>query len=326
MKKIEIVIILIFISFISCNDNPTLKEERTTIEPEFPVWIIKRIGTNELLATSYYYFYTTEDNGNSWEKFTKYYDYKAHDIHGNIYAIYSDDYLYKSEDNCENWEKLEISNYSYPAWKFLVNSAGNVIKSYSSDDTPDDIFFVNINSYSEKKIFTSQGDFINIIFLASDDYIFVFADEKLYRSKDDGNNWDEIELEINFRNSYRVGMIESKQQYIYLSIQNLIFYSTDFGDIWEKVSTEFDNVEIQFVDNSNNIFFYSSNSNFGSRELFITSDNFNSFANVPLDDKPSAYGKLFVDNGIIYLPLNSGGMKISNDMGQTWIEPKWYED
>ena len=303
-----------------------IEDERISVTPILPAFVFKKTDEADLLAYTPSIIYKSMDNGFTWEKYIWYYDYETSDIHGNIYAINTDYYLCKSEDNCQSWKQLEVSNNSFPGWRFFANSYGHIIKSYGSDDTPDDIYFVDINSYLSRKIFTSQGDFIEEIFLASNNYIFCFADEKLYRSKDDGNNWNEIELEIDFRNSYRVGMIESKQPYIYLIIQNLIFYSADFGNIWEKVSTEFDNIELQFVDNNNNIFFYSSSSNFGSRKLFVTYDNFNTWVNIPLDDNPSTFGKLFVDNNIIYLPLKTGGLQISNDMGQTWIEPKWYEE
>ncbi|HNQ83996.1 MAG TPA: T9SS type A sorting domain-containing protein [Bacteroidales bacterium] len=152
---------------------------------------------------------------------------------------------------------------------------------------------------------------------SSDAYIFsgTLADARMYRSGDNGNNWDEIDPPVTgnvpecgffFEDKYFAGLNSS---------QECIFYSTDDGSSWNSVSGGPQTTWVRgFFSLSGDIFAFTS-----SAGIYKSTDGGSNWepANSGLDN----YNVIRMEsiNSKLLAATIGGGVFASTDNGETWF-------
>jgi photosystem II stability/assembly factor-like uncharacterized protein len=157
----------------------------------------------------------------------------------------------------------------------------------------------------------SSGSGINCLAINSIGYLFAGTQNGIYRSVDNGVNWD------NILDTFAIGSIEINSQDDIYSSPGPIYFSTDYGDNWETLNYPEMSISHIFVDSQNNILvgfwggIYKSNNNGLNWELVL------SFSNCEVVNSivENSEGVLFA--GTINF-FGVGGVYRSTDQGDSW--------
>jgi len=176
--------------------------------------------------------FLSKDNGNNWQQTSlsnKWVNCMAISPNGTIYAGTDNAGIYRSTDNGSTWTAVNKNIAWTWIYSFAFNPSGHIYVGtykgglYYSTDNGDNWNPINTN--------LSNANITSIIFNSNGD-IFIGTDgHSIYRSKDNGVTW----TDIGWRGAKTYSFIISRSNKIFAGTSDGIYYSTDNGDIWNRI-------------------------------------------------------------------------------------------
>jgi photosystem II stability/assembly factor-like uncharacterized protein len=261
------------------------------------------------VGSDYNGVFRTSDNGENWEQIP---------VEGlkNIYVtnlFRKDDKIYLSsysgiaeiQDGNDNWKN--IPNKIGTNWFYKIFLQDNILFVASGNgmfkSSDNGIYWDSCNHFTSINDITANEDYI---------YICVSGTYGIWRTSDYGMNWEKYNDSLSFVNS-----IKFYDDFIFVATQkNGLRYSTDGGDIWQKVSLIYSppegiNAVIKVGANiyvgSTNTGLYKSNDNGETWKLQMTSTN--------MDLEKI---KIFKSVGDNIFAATSQGVYLTQDKGFSW--------
>lgn len=194
--------------------------------------------TNKIFAFGFPLgLYISKNNGKDWSRLR----IQRNDINHlapmstyneNIVICHNDD-IYLSEDDGKRWKEIKGLTGQYIT-AISMNSKGNIFiitdnKLYKSSKQKDGWILVN-DSYFDKPYISIKNLIIN-----SDDNIIVVDYDSVYISKDDGKNWEKMQLP--FFEVISSSFVDNENNIYLGSYRNGILYSSNNGKSWENIGT-----------------------------------------------------------------------------------------
>ncbi len=231
----------------------------------------------------------TNDNGNTWTKFSSpvQYPWSIYINKRNEIFISSQLKLYSSTDYGQSWNDTGINDY---ALSYAEDQTGNMFVGtfhhlFKREE--------NKKNWYEFDNGISQSRINSIIM--RDNNLLIMTTKELYKSKDMGKTWNRVYTAE--YGSSRFYDFKNKER-IFAFIDGPINYTTDYGTTWTRVNTNFpydniidyvitDNDEIYAAANRNTINY---SSDFGKTwtTLWKGEENFN-FSDLSLDKNENLY-------------------------------------
>lgn len=223
---------------------------------------------------------------------------------GEVFLGAEDGLYRKSSTGTGNWQK-----------EYTLN--GNVTSIYSNQTglyayTQDDRLFQNISKDLWVPALTNMNNqMFRNIFEAADKTLFFGCDNGVFKSTDQGKNWNHV-----YDKGWMIDMVESNGVLLCTS-QEGIMRSTDGGEHWEVVISEGGvGIQVEVIDGGFAAIAYNTTSE--TRRVRISADGGKTWQAIDAGLPPSANIASIKQVGKYFFCGHPEGVYRSNDQGKTW--------
>ncbi len=280
------------------------------------------LSNNGVVYSSIYNsgIYLSNDDGNTWNSIgsglpaTTVYDLVCTGNSNLLVAVYGHG-IYKTTDDGTTWQAVNngISNLNTKVLSISPN--GNLL----CGNDLGEVYLSTDEGQTWNQIDQAQTNTrISSLFAFGSPEIFLMGTlgEGIFRSLDNGSNWDEAN--DGFVSSRIYDLEISTSGTIFSATQNRIFTSGDGGNVWEHIKTGLPNYEVLdiAISNNNDMIFAATKSGLAQ------STNGGNTWSVLNNGIPSDFGYYSVivnnNNGHVFATKNGAGIYRSTDSGNTW--------
>ncbi len=144
--------------------------------------------------------------------------------------------VYRSTNNGVSWDTLKNDMPDTNVHALGINSKGQL---FAGCGSPAKVYRSIDNGITWNLVasnLTEPGQYINTIYVDAKDFIYVGAiSNKIFRSKNDGNNWEEITTGLSPSFFSAMSFTENKDGTLFVGSQDGVYSSTDNGTNWNRV-------------------------------------------------------------------------------------------
>lgn len=251
------------------------------------------------------------DSGKTWE--TSGHSISYMDYYDNLFYTRFWEGIYKSTDDGVSWN--QITDYYTTSDRDIFNNSNNKLFKVSIDcdlceETKLSLYSTTNNGASWKWLFRGDG-----YYLDHNDQLYGWVENRLYTSKDDGENWELLytcKENIKDVQKDRNGILYMATNVLYKRDSAYFYESVDNGKSWKQIPVTFQNFTFS-VTSDNRVFAVTNDViyryNMSDKQFYellkAPADNFR-YARIN-----SLYPKIFIsthENGLIF----------SENWGETW--------
>lgn len=232
------------------------------------------------------------------------------------YSAVSEGGLYRSEDDGITWTQ-ELD-------EVILSIDGNDNNELYAGTSNNGVLLSSDNGDTWVPIHNNQISLKVIELLIHDDrFLFTSNYNGLYRTSDNGLNWEEKNTGIVSSRINRLDVTEAGHIFAvstdYSSLDDNIFRSTDQGLSWEKISNTLPNMWVQSMTLGNNGLVMITGHDYNSGKLFRSLDNGETWSEL-LNGFTVFHTVGVVQNssGDLFVATDGDGVLKSSDNGETW--------